>query len=85
MPNGAKKFSLQKNGCFRLKLVNNITDFEEDDSEMFYSSLYGGIDEEANDDKSSNESVNEDNSAEEDAVECLISHRFKPEQNLNLT
>ena len=44
------------------KLVNNMTDIEQDESEMFYSSLYGGIDEEADDDKSSNESVNGDNS-----------------------
>ena len=74
MHNGAKNFSLQKFGCFLLKLVNNMTDIEEDDSEMFYSSLYGGIDEEANDDESFN-------SVEEDAVECLISRRLKLEEN----
>ena len=83
-PTAPKMLVSKKERCFLLKLVNDMADIEEDDSEMLYSSLYGGIDEEANDDKSSNESVNEDNSAEDDAVECLISHRFKPEQNLNL-
>ena len=61
-----------------------MTEIEEDNSEMLSSSLYGGINEEANDDKLTNGSVNDDNSVEEDAVECLISHQFKPEQNLNL-
>ena len=77
-PTAPKILVSKKDGCLFLKLVNNMTDIEVNDSSMFYSSLYGGIDEEANDDKLSNEEV------KEDAVECLISHRFKPEQNLNL-
>ena len=78
----ATKILVSKNDdCFQ-KVINEMTDIEEDDGEMFYSRLYGGIDEEANEDKSSNENVNEDNSVEEDAVECLISHQFKPKQNL---